>query len=336
MCDLPKYTGFLLCEPNSATCTRLSELGDMSHHSVNRFLQREDFAPKDLFLEAAAKLILEGGTVSIDDTVLDKPYSKYTAFIGYYYSGKHHKAVKGINLITLYYTDTKGYSLPVNFRIYDPAQGKSKNDYFVDMLKEVLTWGLRPAFVTGDSWYSSAANLKAVKNNGLGFMFAVKSNRTVSIQKGDYQQVQSLDIPEEGITVWLRNFGHVRLYRMRLKNELRHYVVYTPHAGANLSSRSGFDELHQHHWAIEEYHRALKQLCSIERFQVRGKQQVKNHIFASIFGYVCLQAMKIAESLRSIYCVKKDALGDATWDFIKSFSEGKDWLKPAFVGAVNA
>ncbi len=72
-------------------------------------------------------------------------------------------------------------------------------------MKEVLVWGLRPAFVTGDSWYSSAANLKTVKNNGLGFMFAVKSNRTVSIQKGDYQQVQSLEIPEEGITVWLRN-----------------------------------------------------------------------------------------------------------------------------------
>ena len=56
----------------------------MSHHSVNRFLQREDFAPKDLFMEVAARLILEGGTLSVDDTVLDKPYSNYTAFIGYH------------------------------------------------------------------------------------------------------------------------------------------------------------------------------------------------------------------------------------------------------------
>ena len=308
----------------------------MSHHSVNRFLQREDFAPKDLFMEVAARLILDGGTLSVDDTVLDKPYSNYTAFIGYHYSGKHHKAVKGINLITLYYTDIKGYSLPVNFRIYDSADGKSKNDYFLEMLKEVLVWGLRPAFVTGDSWYSSAANLKTVKNNGLGFMFAVKSNRTVSIQKGDYQQVQSLEIPEEGIAVWLRNFGSVRLYRTRLKNELRHYVVYTPHAGSEVSPQVGFNELHLHHWAIEEYHRALKQLCSIERFQVRGKQQVRNHIFASIFGYACLQAKKVSESLSSIYRVKNDALKDAIWDFIKSFSDGKDWLRPSFIRAVNA
>ena len=335
-CELPKYTGFLLCEPKSATCTRLSELSDMSHDSVNRFLQRENFGPKDLFMETAARLVLDGGTLSVDDTVLDKSYSHYTALVGHYYSGKHHKAVKGINLITLYYTDIKGYSLPVNFRIYDPTDGKTKNDYFIDMLKEVLAWGLKPACVTGDSWYSSIANLKAVKKNGLGFMFAVKSNRTVSVQKGDYQQVQSLEIPEEGRKVWLRNFGYVRLYRTRLKNELRHYVVYTPHAGADPSLGSDFKQLHQHHWAIEEYHRALKQLCNIERFQVRGEQQVRNHIFASIFGYTCLQAMKVTESLRSIYSVRKGALKEATWEFIKSFSVGKEWLKPSFIGAVNA
>ncbi len=109
-CDLPKYTGFLLCDPKSATCTRLSELGDMSHHCVNRFLQREDFTAKDLFLEASAKLVLEGGTLSVDDSVLDKPPTQYTAFIGYHYSGKHHKAVKGIFIslrsITLILKDT--------------------------------------------------------------------------------------------------------------------------------------------------------------------------------------------------------------------------------------
>ncbi len=156
-------------------------------------------------------------------------------------------------------------------------------------------------------------------------MFAVKSNRTVSIQKGHYQQGQSLEIPDEGITVWPRNVGYVKLYRTRLKNELRHDVVYIPNAGTEQLSRSGFNPLHQHYWAMEEYHGVLKQLCNIERFQVRGKQQVRDHIFAAIFRYTCLKAMKVSESLRSIYSVKKDALKEeATWAFIKSFSEGKE------------
>ena len=92
-------------------------------------------------MEASAKLILEGGTLAVDDSLLDKPYTQYTVFVGYYCAGKHHKAVKGISLITLYYTDIKGHGLPVSFRLYGPADGKSKNDYFVHMLQEVLAWG---------------------------------------------------------------------------------------------------------------------------------------------------------------------------------------------------
>lgn len=70
------------------------------------------------------------------------------------------------------YTDPQGQSQPVNDRVYDKVDGKTKNDYFLDMLTEVLSWGLKPSFVTGDSWYSCVKNLKAVKNYQLGFLFA--------------------------------------------------------------------------------------------------------------------------------------------------------------------
>ncbi|WP_274382490.1 hypothetical protein [Piscirickettsia salmonis] len=38
--------------------------------------------------------------------VIDKPYSnaEKTDLIGFFYSGKHHCVVKGVNVITLYYT----------------------------------------------------------------------------------------------------------------------------------------------------------------------------------------------------------------------------------------
>ena len=45
------------------------------------------------------------------------------------------------------------------------------------MLIEVLAWGLKPAFVTGDSWYSCTTNLKVIKNHQTGFVFAVETNR---------------------------------------------------------------------------------------------------------------------------------------------------------------
>ena len=49
-----------------------------------------------------------------------------------------HRSVKGINLITLYYTDISGLHMLVNYRIYDKSEGKTKNDYFREMLIEVL------------------------------------------------------------------------------------------------------------------------------------------------------------------------------------------------------
>ena len=60
--------------------------------------------------------------------------------------------VKGIQLITLYYTDAVGRSLPVNYRIYNKQEGKTKNEYLREMIVEVLLWGLKPKTMTTDAW----------------------------------------------------------------------------------------------------------------------------------------------------------------------------------------
>ena len=49
--------------------------------------------------------------------------------------------MKDINLITLYAIDLQGKNVPINFRIYDKSENKTKKDYFIDMLNEVLQWG---------------------------------------------------------------------------------------------------------------------------------------------------------------------------------------------------
>lgn len=109
---------------------------------------------------------LTGGIVSVDDTVADKPYSEpdKTELIGYFWSGKLPLVFKGINIVTLYYSDLSGKSVPINYRIYDKKEGKTKNDYFREMFEEVVTWGFKPWLVTGDSWYASLENLNFRKN----------------------------------------------------------------------------------------------------------------------------------------------------------------------------
>jgi len=74
-CNCSLYTLFLMAEPKYVSCVRLAEiLETVSHDSVNRFLLRERYTPEDLFNEVKAELTLVGGTLSVDDSVEDKPY----------------------------------------------------------------------------------------------------------------------------------------------------------------------------------------------------------------------------------------------------------------------
>lgn len=122
--------------------------------------------------------------------------------------------MKGINLITLYYTDVVGNSYPINFRLYDKGENKTKNAYFREIVVEVKAWGVRPAWVTRDSWYSSIENLKFLKNEGLSFVFGITNNRKISLEKGSEVQVKTLTIPESGLVVYLKEFG--RRYFVRI------------------------------------------------------------------------------------------------------------------------
>ena len=336
-CTMPLYISFLLSEPHYPSACRLAKLMNISHDSVNRFILRERYTPKDLFNQAAPQLDLNGGVLSVDDSVLDKPYSHYMALVGHFWSGKHHRSVKGINLITLYYTDTKGHHLPVNYRLYDHSEGKTKNDYFLEMLAEVMSWGLLPASVTGDSWYSSTKNFKAIKNSGLGFMFALKSNRSVSLEKNVFMAVGSVDIPEEGLTVWLREFGFIRLFRTMLKNEHRHYALYLPDdAPLDQVSRAEFEAIHDKHWQIEQYHRAIKQVCHIEHSQVRGEAGVRNHVFAALSGYIHLQKMSLADLITNTYALHRDLFNEVVSEFIDQTSSMFKSLLPKFTPPYNA
>jgi hypothetical protein len=212
---------------------RLAEVtgGEFAHDAANRFLNREAFSGRDLFEEASPLLDLGSGLLGADDTVLDKPYSQEgkTELVGYFWSGKHGRVVKGICLVTLLYTDPKGVCLPVNFRVVDKAEGKTKNELFREMVNEVLGWGLRPAVVSADSWYSGVENLKFLRKKGLGFLIGLEKNRIVSERPHEYVALEALAMPESGKVLHLREFGFVTVFRTVDKNNaVRHYAQYDP------------------------------------------------------------------------------------------------------------
>ena len=119
--------------------------------------------------------------------------------------------------------------LPVNFRVVDQAEGKTKNELFREMVEEVLGWGLRPAVVSAESWYSGVENLKFLRKKELGFLIGLEKNRILSERPHEHVAVETLALPQSGKVLHLREFGFVSVFRMVHKNDaVRHYAQYDP------------------------------------------------------------------------------------------------------------
>ena len=312
LCNLSLYSNYLLVNPRNKGCTQLAfGMETMSHDSVRNFLVCEDYTPQDLFERVCLLIVLVGGTLSVDDSVWDKPYSnaKLNPLVARQYSGKHHCVVKGICLVTLFYTDINGVGLPVNYRVYEPISGVTKNELFLEMLKEVLDWGLAPALVTGDSWYSSKENLRFIRSHKMDAFFGVEKTRTVSTQKGVYQKVADIVIDENGVLTHLKNFDFVTLFRKEQAGKVRHYVYYKYYnlkekEKPQKATKEDFEKSHSLHWHIEEFHRAKKQLCNAKNFLVRTKKAVQNHIFSVYWAFVTLEEYVINKICTNWYQFK--------------------------------
>ncbi|WP_071905640.1 IS701 family transposase [Crocosphaera watsonii WH 8501] len=319
-CNLDQYTYFLLSEPKYTGCCRLAEILEISRHSTNRFLLREQYEPIDLFREVQGNLNLIGGVLSGDDTVIEKHYSQVgkAHLINYYWSGKHQKAIKGINLITLYYTDYDGKSMPINYRLYDPLDNKTKNDYLREMIVEVIKWGVKPSTITTDCWYSSKENLRFFRDKELNFQVGIAKNRQVKVEGGKYQRVEELEIPNNGLIVIIKKFGKVKIFKRTFKHgSCRYYATFLYDESKLMDwKRDDFRELQTIHWGIECYHRALKQLCGLSKFQVRTTKAIVTHIFCSLRAFCQLELMRIKATIESWYSLQRELSLKVAREFI--------------------
>jgi hypothetical protein len=80
----------------------------------------------------------------------------------------------------------------------------------------------------------------------------------------------------------------------------------------------------------------IKQVCHIERFQVRGKVPILNPIFAALCGYAHLQQMQFTDLISNAYQWQRELYQEVIASFVSYFIIGKDHLNPQFQPAVNA
>ena len=165
------YIDFLIGTQKVYSCTEAGrvqpdEAGGPSHDAFTRQLHRLFPSTDRLWTEAEDHVDLNKGYLIADDTTLDKLYSRKIELVTRHWSGKHRKAVAGINLLTLLWTDGER-CIPVDFRIYNKsADGLTKNGHFRTMLRTAAERGFSPESVLFDSRYSGLENLKLIRSPG--------------------------------------------------------------------------------------------------------------------------------------------------------------------------
>jgi hypothetical protein len=137
----------------------------------------------------------------------------------------------------------------------------------------------------------------------LGFLFGIDKSRTVSNKLEKYCLLRSLEILDEGLITHLRAFRLIKLFRQDFKKEhSRDYIVYLPDEEAlNQITKSEFVTIHNTHWGIESFHRAIKQVCGICRFMVRHSQGIETQIFCSLQAFVRLETMRSENIISNWY-----------------------------------
>jgi hypothetical protein len=186
------------------------------------------------------------------------------------------------------------------------------------MIAEVESWGLTPKFVTGDSWYSSRENLQFLKNKELGFLMGVAKNRKVCILSGQWVLVSTLDIPNDGLVVHLKQFGQVRLSKKSFKKPgERYYIIFPPKLDelSQLTHRTSRN-FTRFTLGIETYHRAVKQACGIGRFMVRQSPAICTHIFCAIRAFTQLELMRAEDLIKNWYEIQRHLYLKVGRDFI--------------------
>ncbi len=290
-CDDLDYIQFLIAAQKVFTCTEAARCAPSTerppaHDAFTRLLQRQPSNTTALWREVRGLIARRDGVLVLDDTTLDKPYAQPQGLVTYHWSGKHHRVVKGINLLTLLWTDG-AHRLPCDFRVYDkPAGGETKNAHFRQMLAVAQRRGLSPAYVLFDSWYASLTNLKALRRLRWPFLTRLKANRLVTLERGQAAiPIASVEIPTAGRLVHLRGYGFVKVFRLVAPDgDTAHWVTNDPQM-----TEAQRAALALQGWEIESYHRGLKQCCGVERAQVRTTLAMRGHLLLAIRAFVRLE-----------------------------------------------
>ena len=290
--------GLILLDRDQTACRITRYLPGRCHDALNYLLRRARLSPQQLMRGLA--LWVKGlgpGFFSLDDVVVEKPWSMLLPWVGWAYSTTRKGKVRGMVIVVLFWSNGT-LRVPVAFRLWKPKERCLPGEYRTklqlaqEVVQETLAWGLRPTYIVFDAWYNARRFTRILARHHLVWVSVLKANARVRprhyycpvsrfasrLAKGTFLK---------GFRVHLRGYGKVKLVVVR-NGATVHYLV----TNALRCPPQEVLRRKESRWDAEEGFRDAKQLAGLEACQARVSQAMERHVALVLLSLVALQLLK--------------------------------------------
>jgi hypothetical protein len=283
-----------------------SWLPGRAHDAINRLLRTQPLSTRKLMNCLIQWLPHLGkGYLAVDDVVVEKPFSKRCAWMGWTYSTSKQRKVHGFHVVVLLWC-SGFWRIPVAFRIWRPKKKCSAQHYrkkttlAEEMIVEVVQQGLQFEYVTGDTLYSGGHLAKMVNRLGFTWVGVLHPKTTVYYRNKKWQVAKleqclklkwrkHLGVRAASIVAYLPKYGTLRL--VVTKN--RHgniEVLATYDLNCDLST---IVRRKRSRWSIETLFKDIKLLGGLSACQCRVDQALVRHVAFVLLAFVVLQCLRL-------------------------------------------
>lgn len=290
--------GLILLDRDQTACRITRYLPGRAHDALNYLLRRARLSPQQLM--RGLVLWVQGlgpGFFSLDDVVVEKPWSLLLPWVGWAYSTTRKEKIRGLVIVVLFWSNGT-LRIPVAFRLWKPKERclpgeyRTKLDLAQEVIQDVLAWGLRPTYIVFDAWYNARRFTRFLAQHQLVWVSTLKANARVRPRKrycavSRFANKLALGTSFRGFHVHLRGYGKVKLVVVR-DGATVHYLVTNalrcPPKEVLCRKKS--------RWDAEESFRDAKQLAGLEACQARMPQAAERHVALVLLSLVALQLLK--------------------------------------------
>ena len=287
------YLKGLMCVFENATCVALSEVSKNSHDNLTRVLNGKEFCWQTLLQNFLLRTFgkLQAGYLIIDDTIISKRFAKHIENVAWLFDSKVGKSILGLNLVMIAWSNGE-ITIPLAIKVYQKHSGNTKIDLAIELIRYAKSLGIKPKYITFDSWYTADKVFKAIADCHWKFITQLKSNRKLN------------GIPIHRLhpnPYWLEQgklIGGTKVIVVR--NGKKYFAT------NNLSlSKQEILAGYKGRWLIETVFRALHHKLGLDECQARKLNSQIAHFHLCLMAYIALEKESFIQK-KTIYQIKRN------------------------------